>query len=248
MKRIILISILALIGNLWCLADVNTDRTMSRILRDTKTYISAEARAATEDNAYDMALKSLTGQITDYLKEKDGVLPDAVYLKKVSSIYDKISNQISTNRYRVVLYVKKSDLRPMADIDNAIVLARDNEGNYESVQTSVPDKVIVTDTLVRVVTKPVAINPVISNVAQCESGKKLPELLKSLRDSNKITGASAFPIARLNDFFVAVINRNNEIISVLRHTPDGWINAQTLESVDPLKLNDCTAYWFTLTE
>lgn len=145
-------------------ADIITERAMSKIARDRRAYISAECRAATEQEAYDKAFADLSRQIASFLKESEGGSPDAVYLPEVSSMYQRLDSRISDNRYRVFLYVKKADLKPLGNSASAMVLAKTESETYEPVSTSRPDSVVIRDTITQVEVVEVPMAPVISSL------------------------------------------------------------------------------------
>lgn len=232
-------------------ADVNTDRTMSKIAHDTKTYISADARAASEQEAYDAALAKLTELVADYLKETSGgnAMPDAIYLPQMSGIYDRLTNHIGDNRYRVMLYVKKSDIKPMSNTSGAVVLSK-NEDNEYSVLPTTPtpqtEPVVVTDTVtvVQVVEKP--LDPTLSLIASKKTKDEITTTIQSLAQSGNLGGAAKFPIEKANDFYVAVIDKNDSVKAIL-HCLDGqWTLVPSGEEADLNMFKDCSAYWFTL--
>lgn len=249
MKRITT-ALLSLISFVVVFADINTDRAMAKIARETKTYISADARAATEQEAYDIALSKLTALVAEFMKKTDGnKMPDAIYLSQMSSIYDRLTNHIGENRYRVMLYVKKADIMPMSDASGAIVLSKNEEDSY-TVLPSAPieplEPIIVTDTvtLVQVIEKPM--HPVLSTIASKTTKDELTSTIQSLGQAGSINSAAKFPIDNINDFYVAVIGRDEKIVAILHCDEGFWKIIPTGEEANLNDYSDCTAYWFTL--
>lgn len=250
MKRILFV-LLSFVALASAFADINTDKAMSKIARDRKTYISADARAATEQEAYDMAMSKLTVFVADYLKDVNGKeLPEAVYLPKLSGIYDRLTNHIADNRYRVMLYVRKSDIKPLSDTSGAIVLSKNEENNYEALPvkpTPEPaDTVVVTDTIrvVQVIEKP--LDPTLSMIASKRSGKEITSTIQSLGKSGALGGAAKFPIDRANDFYVVVIRKDDAVIAILHYENGQWSHVSSGAPADLSDYSDCKAYWFTL--
>ena len=248
MKKIAFV-ILSIICAFTSSADVNTDKAMAKISRDTKTYISADARAATEDVAYNEAMQKLSAQISDYFKiEFPGEsMPDAIYLSNISSIYERMTSKIADNRYRVMLYVKKSDLKPIGGNGNALVLSKNDSNGYSPVPTETPEvepEVIVkTDTVVTIVKTPM--NPTLSQIANLKTREELTQTLQNLRKSKNISGAAAFPMANAYNYYIAVL-RGDRLVEIL-HFSNGQYKVIISETpVDMLKYTDCTGYWFTL--
>ncbi|MDE5607963.1 MAG: hypothetical protein K2I64_03415 [Muribaculaceae bacterium] len=246
MKRIIF-TLLTIVSVLTAVADVNTDKAMARISRDTKTYISADVRAATEDEAYNEAMQKLSAQITDYFKNERSreAMPDAIYLSNLSSIYERLTSKISDSRYRVMLYVKKSDLKPLGGSDNALVLSKKDDNGYIPVSTEVSHltPVVKTDTVVTIVKE--MLNPTLSQIANLKTRDELAQSLQDLRKSKKISGAAAFPMANANDFYVAVIE-NDRVAEILHFDKGTYKDIITSQPVDVNRYSHCSGYWFTL--
>lgn len=227
-------------------ADILTDKAMSKISRDSKTYLYGDYRGATEQEAYDGALSQLSTKIDDYLKSMYGESPTAVYLPELSSLYHRFDNQIAENRYRVMLYVKKSDIKPMKNADGAIVIAKNDQNVYETIPTSKSEPIVVTDTveIVTVIEKP--INPTVSNLMQHRSKDDITSALTEMVKSHKIREAAKFPIASINDYYLAIINSKNEIVMFVHVLNGDWIDLATGDIIDPNNFSDCSSYWFTL--
>lgn len=240
---IIVLGAIALIAH----ADINTDKAMSKISRDTKNYISAEARATTEDEAYDAALKDLSTQIANYFEtEQNGEAPNAVYLQNLSSIYSRLSSQSSSNRYRVMLYVKKSELKPLEETNMAMVLSKSEKDTYEPIPTTAPEQIVKTDTVTTIKRVEVPMNPTLSAIAQAKSKKEVVAMLTSMRKSGQISGAAAFPISSVGKYYLVVLNRQETVIAMLQSKDGVWTNLLDGENVKLSDYSNCSAYWITL--
>lgn len=226
-------------------ADIYTDRAMNKISRDSKTYISADARAATEDEAYNAALINLSEKITDYLKkENKGKSPDAVYLQKISSIYSRLSSKTSANRYHVMLYVEKKGL--MSLDDTAIVLSKNMNDQYEAASVSMSGQTIITDTVNEMIHAEMVIPPVLSALAQAKSKDEVTSELTSLRKSGKISGAALFPLSSFDEYYLVVLNSIGQVSSILKFKYDTWVDLLSGKNVKLNDYKDCSAYWITL--
>ncbi len=227
-------------------ADINTERAMSKIGRDTKTYISADCRAATEQEAYDKALEDLTRQISSYITETQKDAPDAVYLREVASIYQRLDSRISDNRYRVMLYVKKSDLKPLGNASNSMVLTKTDDETYEVVDIPKQETpAVVRDTISHVDAVEIQMNPVIASLAIVGDRDNLLATLTDLRKEGKISAAAAFPISSIDDFYVAILI-NDKLVAIVNVRSGKWINAITKREVDPHDYSNGSAFWFTI--
>ena len=244
MKRFLLV-FSTLLTLFLAFADALTDKTMSKISRDTKTYISAECRAQTEQEAYEKALENLSMQISDYMKEHYGALSDAVYLSEVSSLYQRLSSHSEGSRYRVMLYVKKDNLKPMGNKDSALVLAKNDNDNYEAIPMVTHEPIIIRDTVtvVNVVEKP--LHPIVSMIMACDTKDAFSTMLTQLRKENKISGAAVYPLS--NDYYIAIVSATNKIETFIHVMDNEWTDIATGKIISPSKYNiGFSAYWFTL--
>lgn len=249
MKRYITLLIFVSTLALWCRADINTDRAMSKISRDTKTYISGEGRASTEQEAYDMAMEELSAKITEYYKtELKEQLPDAVYLSNLSTIYDRLTSQLSTNRYRVMLYVKKNHVKALGHTNAGVMLSRGESDNYSVIPTAPSNPIVVNDTIetVKTVIKP--LNPTLSAIYQSKTGEGALKILTELKKSNQISRAAIFPLSSLNDYYLVVISNTNSVVAIIHFNGTAYTDVVNGEAVDISKYSDCSAYWFTLSK
>ncbi len=232
---LIILSILSLSNA--AMADNQTDRMMAKVVRDTNTYIAADVRGETEDKAYEQALALLSEKIAAYFKENGKGMPDAVLLSNISNHSERLISQSGSNRCRVLVYVKKKDLIPIGEEGSSAMLAKNENDSYSIVQPSAPQKQQQA---------PVVISPALSRIASAKTSKEVQTLLVELKKAKGISGAAAFPIASVNDFFVVVIDRSETPIAILHCSGGNWTNATTGEKVNLDSYKYCTAYWLTL--
>lgn len=246
MKRLLVVLIFLVSFNGLMYADVLTDKAMRKISRDTRTYISGESRAATEQDAYDQAMESLSSQISKYMKEKYGETPDAVYLTELSSLYQRLDNRIAENRYRVMIYVKKSDIKPMGSISNAVVLTKNENDTYEAISPTDVKQIVVKDTVTVVDVVEVPLDPTISLLIQHTSKSTFIQALTNLSNENKIGNAAKFPLSDFEDFYVAIIDSFDNVV-LYAHVVNGkWLNVANGIEITPNEYKQYSAYWFTL--
>lgn len=222
------------------MADNDTSRMMSKIIRDTNNYISADVRGESEDSAYKEALELLTEKITSYIKEKGMGMPDAVYLSNISNHSERLISQSGSSRCRVVVYVNKKDLFPIGDSSNSAMLSKNDDDKYAlmTTKTSASEK---EETGGREV-----LSPVLSRIAMAKTSKDVQSLLVNLKKENALTGAAAFPMANATDFYVVVIDRTDTQVALLHCQGSIWTNAVTGNKVDISAYKYCSGYWLTL--
>lgn len=232
MKRLTIIAFFVLLFAGMAHADLETDRQMSVIGKDD-TYISADARAATEQQAYDEAFDRIVARITDYLYENNGgELPAGFREETLQQKLRKLTSQLSGNRWRVMLYLKKNDL---VFSSPSVTGSKSEERVATPTQSSTPIVINLPDLPV-----------VVSELQQIKNGRELSEKLVSLRKENLIKGAAAFPIADIMNFYVAVIDSDDAVVALLNCHEGLWTEVSTGMPVDFSFYKNCTAYWFTL--
>ena len=221
MKRIVS-TIVTITSLLSANADIQTDKKIVQISRDTTNYISVDVRGETEEATITEATRRLTSQIADYIKtEYSG--ESISDFANISRFYNRLTSKIEDNRYRVMLYIKKSDLVP------------------KSLETKpVSTK---TDTIITLPAAP--LHPVLARIAELGTAKELTESLKSLRTSNQIKGAAAFPVAFADNFYIAVTD-GNKVVAILHFIEGQYVDVTSNMPIDIKKYNNCTGYWFTL--
>lgn len=232
-----LVNILCVISVFGLYAQTNNDKAIVQITRDN-SYLSADVRAATEEEARSEALSDLSAQVDNYLRTNN--LGGSA--RSVESSFRTMTSQISSNRYRVLAYVKKSDLGGSAD-----------ESGYDSYpveESPYPEKMIEekggygSGTVSSVNQDfPAAIR----ELSQIGRGDKVAPRLLELRNDGKIKSAAAFPVANFSDFYVILINPANEVETILHFDGSSWRDILNGNSpVNPGKYKNYTAFWFTI--
>lgn len=248
-KKLIIVITIFLSCICYSTAQNNLDKEISKISRDTKNYISAEVRASSEDEAYEEALKQLTVQVADYYRSiGKQEIPEKVVLSNLSSRFERLITHNCENRYRVLVYVKKSDLIP-AD-QNSLVLTKGDNASYQVVSPELSEPLVVTDTIVEVVKKIVPpsreVPDQIYQIVSESRSRDIKEILETLRKSNSVSGAALFPIGKFGDFYVAIVNNSNHLETILYFDGNSWTEALNGTLVNPHVYSDSKAYWFTI--
>lgn len=211
------------------MAEDNVDKTMAKISRDTETYVSADARTNSTTEAYNMAVKSLCEKLTALTGKKFNP-------NNPPTTMESLTSKISDDRYRVLVYVRKSDLGlESLPGDRG---SKSNEELYEDSRLVVEEDAI-TDTSIKE-------KSVLDEIALQGSKDEFIKCMERLRKTDTISGAAAFPIAHADDFYVAVID-GNAVRNIL-HCINGQFYDLTSKEVDIHKYAHCTGYWFTITK
>lgn len=229
-----------------CRADLQTDKLINKISRDTETYISAECRAGTQKEAYENALADLNRQVAAYMRENNGT-PTNTSSSELSNHYQHLDSQISDNRYRVFMYVKKNDLVCFQDSSSNIAFSSKTDDLVgEAITWGQRKAMLSKEEGIPRKEAGVSWPAVISELAGIKEKEKLVAALTLMRKNQKITGAAAFPVADFEDFYLAIINgdRVTHIIHVLNGK---WTDAFSGKVLNPADLSSASsAYWFTL--
>lgn len=230
-----------------CFADIQSDKAMSIIRRNTDKYISADFRAPTEQEAYEGALREMTEKVRAYLMSKhpQKPAPDAATLRGFSTMYQRISSNIDDNRYRIMLYVEKDKLSanaPATETSTASSTASLTDCNTTA---DVEPTVIKLLPDTAVVETKIQLNPTLRKIANIQTRAELTNQLQTLRKDNTISGAAAFPISKINNFYLAVLE-GDTVVAVVQVNNSRYIDLNTGKPVEIESYSNCSAYWFTL--
>lgn len=198
-------------------ADVATDKSMSKIVRDKDTYISADVRSTTEGDAYEKAKESIVGQMKKYLgyENQDDIPSD----EDLAGMCRQLTSKIADNRYRVVLYAVKSEL---------------NQSGSKGVD------VVAEDTA-----SDSGVKSVLARLCQLTSRDEVVDELQLLGKRKEISGAAKFPISTANNFYIVVLN-GDKVAAILHYVGSEYRDVMTSQIVNISEYSHCTGYWFTL--
>lgn len=256
MKRIItFISLLLLLIPTVALADVTTDKQMSRVKRSDKV-LWGESRSESEETARQEALSNLIVKVTEYLNAQKEEMPESVLMPKISSVSECLTSHSS--RWHVLVYVNKADLLAI-DGNNGVLLTRDESkpqyqpANVAPIQGAEPEPTVEENIdeqteAPKVITEVRPMSPTLSTIANTKNKEQLQAALGTLKKHGSIGGAAMFPIAKANDYYVYVIDGAGNQVALLHYLDGQWLNAYTNEPHDISIYVNCTGYWFTLNE
>lgn len=209
-------------------AQSTVDKEMTLIARNP-AYISADVRASTEHDAREDALDKLADLVENYFHGFNTNMSVREYINIVKPYFETLSSQTNTNRYRVLAYVKKSDLNLGGS------MGPHSGGDSSPSQSSMAQK------------PGLDIPAPVMELAKISNGDLVASRLQQLRKDNQISGAAAFPIGKFGDFYVLLINPLNEVETILYFDGYDWwdvVNGETL--VNPSNYKNYKAFWFTL--
>lgn len=225
-------------------ADLETDKLMSKITRDAKNYISADVRAATEDEAYAKALAELSKKIVNYFESEGKETPNEVFLTRLSSHSERLISQLGNNRCRVLLYVNKKDLFPVDGNDNSVLLSMNKDNRLEVVNSNSNSNKPNSGSGEKEQTK-ANHSPVLDKIASCKNASELNTTLKALRAESKIGGAALFPLSSADNFYLVVVDASKQVVAMM-HVVDGkYRDLNTGKELNIENYTNCSAYWIT---
>ena len=237
-----LLRILLILLSVWippiCMAEVNNDRQMAKIVRDGQTYISADVREASEEAAQSQATDQLLVSVKDYLRDNAslGITPESFTLSSLSKISHQLTSKISDSRYRVVMYVEKSQLNPSRKSESVSVLSQTgNTGRSKEIKVEVySDGQSSSES-----------SPVVRMISQLTTRQEVVQKLKDLHTKQVISGGASFPLASANDFYVVVMD-GDRVLTTLHYLNGTYIDGDNSKEVDINKFARYSGYWFTI--
>ncbi len=243
MRRILLLLTLSI--PFLCYSDIDTDRTIAKIIRDTNTYLSADARESTEKGAYEKAASELIVALNNYYTETQKPEKKISDVSELAGKCSQITSKISDTRYRVLLYINKADLTGGKKTQPSEAAPTDRQTAQEPVKKEAPTPQGKTTP-----TKPsqpvvASVNPTVEKISKLQTKTEVVEAIKSLHKSKQLSGGASFPIGNANDFYVVVID-GDKVIATLHFKDGQYIDIKNSNIIDMTKYSNCTGYWFTL--
>lgn len=214
-------------------ADVETDKAIARISRDGENYLSEEVRAASEQEATAQALSGLRGKVSNFLIS----IGSDMSLNDASRMFETIVSKVSDKRYRVLAYVSKEALGGAGYVEPQKV--PEPAPSYQSYDDDDRDYIEEPH--------PYGNNSssTLAEIRRQGTFNELRNCLETLRKSNAITGAAAFPVAHADDFYLVIVDDN--IVKKIIHVVRGrYLDSETNQEIDMTRYARCTGYWFTL--
>lgn len=243
MRRILLLLTLSI--PFLCYSDIDTDRTIAKIIRDTNTYLSADARESSEKAAYDKAVSELMVAINNYYTETQKPEKKISDISELTGKCSQITSKISDTRYRVLLYINKADLTGVKNAQLSEGAPADKRPAQETVKKETPTAQGKTTPTKPSQTAVAPVNPTVAKISKLQTKAEVVEAIKSLHKSKQLSGGASFPIANANDFYVVVIE-GEKVVATLHFKDGQYIDTNNSNIIDITKYSNCTGYWFTL--
>ncbi len=266
MRRYIFTFLLCIgFGNNTFSQDLSTQeaiKNINKIKMDSK-YLYAESTTKDWEEAYENAKTVLGVTISEWVKENSGINKDVELL--VAKSKDHILS-IKTRRgelYRSFVYVKKSDIIPIADERELMIVKMEKEPEEPIAMVPVSEKVEPpkdednsSEELVTVVDlkthdpEPVLIATLSKEEEQMLQIHSLDEaeiFVNRLKSDNKMKGYGKYKTMPVNEnCYLIVYNPQGEIPAVLKKDGNNHFNLNTRQADSISKYEGCGAIWIQL--
>lgn len=205
-------------------------------------YISGESTAETEQSAKENARALLEVNIEEWIKANGKNASDAGgYIAKAGNSILELSTTRG-NRYRVFLYVKKSDIMTFSDASEIIAAPMQQDAHQTVVShepiKDIADKPELTSPK-KDVYQPTAEERQILSITSFDDIKSFITNRNNIRDYGKFAN-----IPSSGECYLFVYNRSGQIAAYLQKNDSGYRNVKTggIDNIDNYK--GCGAIWF----
>lgn len=246
MKRLI-IGLSLIISELSiCMAQTAADVTknINKVKRDTM-YIYAEATMKDLSEAYNGARAILEMKVGDWVREQHPTEGIEVCIVKAKEHFI----QLETRRgdfYRAFVYVRKSDIMPVADKSEVTVfeVAPVTQSNKPEVKPAI----IVEETPVEVEKTPVLeLTSEEKQMKQVRSFYEVEPFIKGLKSKGRLNAYGKYATMPANEnCHLFVYDKQGNISALLRKSGDIQYNLNTLKEDNVKNYKNCGAIWFQL--
>lgn len=233
MKRAFFIILMGFVCVTCCLAQVvDLNKRITTIKRDT-TYLYAEATMKTADEAMAGAKAILEVTVSDWVRSQHPSEEIELCIAKAKNHCIDMQTRRGSY-YRVFVYVKKSDIMPIADQREMMVISMD------STHAISPAK------------EAANVSPVLSHdeqqMAAIDRFYKIEPYVKGLRDSLRLEayGKYATLPADTTACHLFVYDQEGVVRAVLRKAGGTYLNLRTLKVDDVRNYTNCGAIWFRM--
>ena len=247
MKRLLIGIILIISGLSVCMAQTAAEvaKTINMVKRDTM-YIYAEATMKDLSEAYNGARAILEMKVGDWVREQH---PSAKIELCIVKAKDHLL-QLETRRgdfYRAFVYVRKTDILPIADRSEVTVfdvspVVRENEPQASQA-------IIVTeDPPIEVKKGPeLELTSEEKQMKQVRSFYEVEPYIKGLKSKGKLSAYGKYATMPENeDCHLFVYDKQGNISALLRKRGDNQYNLNTLKEDNVKNYKNCGAIWFQL--
>lgn len=222
-------------------AEVN--KSINKIKRDTM-YIYAESTTKDLSEAYSNARAILEMQVGEWVQKQhpsEGI--ELCIVKAKEHIM-----QLDTRRgelYRAFVYVKKSDIMPVADKSEVTVF--EVAPIVESSQAEVAPAIIVTEEAPKQEKPIIELTPEEKQMKQVKSFYEVEPYINGLKGKGKLQGYGKYAtMPKGQDCHLFIYDKQGNISALIRKSGNLQYNLNTLKEDNVQNYKNCGAIWFQL--
>lgn len=218
---------------------------MNKVKRDTM-YIYAEATMKDLNEAYSGARAILEMKVSDWVRSQHPAEEIELCIVKAKEHFV----QLETRRgdfYRAFVYVRKSDILPVADKSEVTVF--EVAPAIKPKQIEAQPAIIVTEEAPVVAEKQqfLELTPDEKQMMQVQSFYDVEPYIKGLKSKNKLVAYGKYATMPTNeDCHLFVYNKQGNISALLRKCGANQYNLNTLKEDNIKNYKNCGAIWFQL--
>ena len=222
-------------------AEVN--KSINKVKRDTM-YIYAESTTKDLSEAYSNARAILEMQVGEWVQKQhpsEGI--ELCIVKAKEHIM-----QLDTRRgelYRAFVYVKKSDIMPVADKSEVTVF--EVAPMVESSQAEVAPAIIVTEEAPKQEKSIIELTPEEKQMKQVKSFYEVEPYINGLKSKGKLQDYGKYAtMPKGKDCHLFIYDKQGNISALIRKSGSVQYNLNTLKEDNVQNYKNCGAIWFQL--
>lgn len=247
MKRLLIGVILIISGLYVCMAQTVADvsKTINKVKRDTM-YIYAEATMKDLSEAYNGARAILEMKVGDWVREQH---PSEKIELCIVKAKDHLI-QLETRRgdfYRAFVYVRKTDILPIADKSEVTVFEVSPVVHENEPQVS-PAIIVTEEPPIEAKKAPeLELTSEEKQMKQVRSFYEVEPYIKGLKSKGKLNAYGKYATMPENeDCHLFVYDKQGNISALLRKSGDNQYNLNALKEDNIKNYKNCGAIWFQL--
>ena len=223
----------------------NTAETTKQInkIKLSKEYITAESTAETSEKSYENARALLELNIEEWIKSTKHSGDIQGYIAKSSNKILKLDT-MRGNRYRTLLYVKKSDVMTYTEPTD-IIVAPVQKDIYTSTSSAGSSNVEFEKSISEQLSASASKYQPNDEERRMLLVDRLPAIESFIKQSSDIAAYGKFKdMPQLGECYLFIYNREGNVPAVLLRNSEGYTNVSSGKQDDINNYKGCGAIWF----